>query len=199
VICGTLGLGYILCACIGILTETLKYNPGLRLPLLAECGRTVHGATANVLFKTVVLPDDDENFVRASRGGLGKIDSAALGPASALLRNVARYAPRIRTLVVVDPAYAVSKHENTLFELEAHEDAEEEEEAGTTPVSGAHVRALLEKCEALEELVWASSVPPPDGICEASLHFIWPGFNSDSGYTGTLRTHAQPQTVHVRT
>lgn len=149
-----------------IIAELVRLDPSLRLALLAECGRTVHGATANVLFQTVVLPDDDAHFGSSSGNDLGGI-----GPASALVRNVARYAPRIRTLVVVDPLHASENPENTLFELESPEDEENEDEDGIRPISALHVQGVLEQCGALEELVWAASVPPPDGICETlSIH-----------------------------
>ncbi|KAH7339403.1 hypothetical protein B0J17DRAFT_654973 [Rhizoctonia solani] len=97
--------------------------------------------TPNVLFKTFLLSDDDK----------------ALNP---VVCNPARYASRIRTLVVVDPPRR--QEPSTLFELE---DAEEEDQ-GIRPLSGHRIKSVLEKCENLEELVWASSVPPPDGICE---------------------------------
>ncbi|KAL5631644.1 hypothetical protein ACGC1H_007231 [Rhizoctonia solani] len=125
-----------------ILTSVLAQSPSLGQALLTECGRSFHNATANVLFKTFILPDDDQ----------------ALNP---VVQNPARYATRIRTLVVVDPP---RRHEeSTLFELEG---TEEDEEQGTRPLSGRRVTDILEKCENLQELVWASSVPPPDGICE---------------------------------
>ncbi|CAE6508857.1 unnamed protein product [Rhizoctonia solani] len=125
-----------------ILTSVLSHSPNLGFPLLTECGRTFHNATANVLFRTFLLPDDDE----------------ASNP---VVRNPARYASRIKTLVVVDPPH--HHQESTLFELEEAE----EEEPGITPLSGEKVKAIVEKCENVEELIWASSVPPPNGICEA--------------------------------
>jgi hypothetical protein len=64
--------------------------------------------------------------------------------------------------VVVDPPR--EHEESTLFELE--ETDEEEEEQGIRPLSGGRIRGILERCDNLEELVWGSSVPPPDGICE---------------------------------
>ncbi|CAE6419373.1 unnamed protein product [Rhizoctonia solani] len=125
-----------------ILTDVLAHSPNLRLALLTECGRTVHNATANVLFKTFLLPDDDQ----------------AVNP---VVRNPARYATRIKTLIVVDPP---RQHESsTLFELEETEG----EDQVARPLSGRRVRDILEKCDTMEELIWASSVPPPDGICEA--------------------------------
>ncbi|CEL61096.1 hypothetical protein RSOLAG1IB_04336 [Rhizoctonia solani AG-1 IB] len=110
-----------------ILTSVLAHSPNLRVPLLAECGRSFHNATANVLFKTCLLPDSDE----------------ALSP---VVRNPARYALRIRTLVVIDPPR--EHEESTLFELEETDEEGEE-----------------------QELVWGSSVPPPDGICEIFTTF----------------------------
>lgn len=144
----------------------------------------MHAATANALFHTVVLPDDDALFNRPD-AGTGTAPSedhdefyahtSGVGPASALVRNVARYGPRVHTLLVVDPTYPhAPKRENTLFELESH--AEEEggdqplESDGIRPMSAAHLEMLLRECTALEELAWVASVPPPDGICEASIH-----------------------------
>ncbi|KAJ1304365.1 hypothetical protein OPQ81_005519 [Rhizoctonia solani] len=124
-----------------ILTTVLAHSFNLRFALLTECGRSFHNATANVLFKTFILSDNDE----------------ASNP---VVQNPARYAPRIRILVVVDPPQ--HHQENTLFELEDTE----EEERGIRPLSGRRIKEILEKCANLEELVWASSVPPPDGLCE---------------------------------
>ncbi|KAG9098421.1 peroxin [Ceratobasidium sp. 370] len=148
----------------------------LRLPLLAECGRAVHAAAANVLFHTVVLPDDDAQFSCPDTNGIPPIGDSyvnghrdqQLGQARALVRNHAWYAPRLRMLVVADPPYShvAPKRENTLFELEAHESEDEDTEDGIRPVSGAHLEALLKECTKLEEMVWASSIPPPDWICE---------------------------------
>lgn len=165
------------CGCIGILTQALKSDdPPLLFPLLAESGRAVHGAAANALFDTVLLPDDDALFSTSKLSSDDKpsLDVQALGPASALIRNIARYAPRVRTLVLVDPAHSrTPKRESTLFELESHAGDEEEGDGeddpdAVKPISGAHLEELLRECSALEELKWAASVPPPDGICEVS-------------------------------
>ncbi|KAG9107524.1 peroxin, partial [Ceratobasidium sp. 392] len=168
-----------------ILTQVLRSDDpqahALRLPLLAECGRTIHAAAANILFHTVVLPDDDAPFGCTDGEEVppvndsyvnGRHENHQLGQARALVRNHARYAPWVRTLVASDPVYSYArspKRENTLFELEAHEGEngeDTEEEDGIRPISGAHLEALLKGCTKLEELVWVSSVPPPDWICE---------------------------------
>ena len=158
----------------GILTEAFKSDdPPLLLPLLAESGRAVHAAAVNVLFHTVLLPDDDALFSCSDSSADDESSASvrALGPASALIRNITRYARHVRTLVVVDPTHPhTPKRENTLFELESHVGDEErdgeEDSNGIRPISGAHLEELLSKCAALEELKWVASVPPPDGICE---------------------------------
>lgn len=137
----------------------------------------MHAAAANALFHSVVLPDDDALF--STPHDESSLSTHGLGPASALLRNCARYAPRVRTLVVVDPVQSHNpKRENTLFELESHASDEErdgeEDPDAIRPISGAHLEALLSECTALEELNWVASVPPPDGICEARDSFLFP-------------------------
>ncbi|CAE6440152.1 unnamed protein product [Rhizoctonia solani] len=120
-----------------ILTSVLAQSPSLQQALLTECGRSFHNATANVLFKTFILPDDDQ----------------ALNP---VVQNPARYAPRIRTLVVVDPP---RRHEaSTLFELEGTEQ-EQEQEQGARPLSGRRVTNILERCENLQELIFTTHTP----------------------------------------
>ncbi|KAF8756904.1 Glycosyltransferase like family 2 [Rhizoctonia solani] len=106
-----------------ILTTVLAHSPNLRIPLLAECGRPFHNAAANVLFKTFLLSDSDE----------------ASNP---VVRNPARYASRIKTLVVVDPPR--KDQESTLFELdETGEEDEDEEVSGIRPLSGGRIRDIF--------------------------------------------------------
>ncbi|KAG8746975.1 peroxin [Ceratobasidium sp. 414] len=161
-----------------ILTRILNevFRPGelqshaLRLPLLAECGRAIHAATANVLFRTVVLPDDDAQFSFTDANGIPPIGDSyvnghqhqQLGQARPLIRNHARYAPCLRVLVVADPVYShvAPKRESTLFELEAHGGEDEDaEEDGIRPVSGAHLETLLKGCTKLEEMTLATYAP----------------------------------------
>ncbi|KAG8687361.1 peroxin, partial [Ceratobasidium sp. 395] len=173
-----------------VLSELFKTDDpqihALRLPLLAECGRAVHAATANVLFHTVALPDDDalfyctdsENVSHLANSYVNGHQHPSLGQAGALVRNHARYAGRLRRLVVSDPVYSYGrspKRENTLFELEAHDEDDEDEgaeEDGIRPISGARLEMLLKGCTKLEELMWVSSVPPPDWICETLAVYI---------------------------
>jgi hypothetical protein len=169
----------------GIITEVFKHDDvnahALRLPLLAECGRTLHGATSAVLFRTVVLSDDDAQFVNTTPTLDGSyVHDHQQGPGQALVQNIARYAPCVRTLIVTDPPYTLThtpKRENTLFELESHEDESGDDEGadedGIRPISGTRLEALFRGCTGLEELVWVSSVPPPDGICEASIFVMF--------------------------
>ncbi|QRW08089.1 hypothetical protein RhiLY_07088 [Ceratobasidium sp. AG-Ba] len=166
--------------CKGILAEVLKTDDptshALCYPLLTECGRAVHDATANVLFRSTILQDDDAQFAGAGHtldtSADGLYVNQRLGPARALVENHARYGPRVRSLVVVDPVISFSstgetKTENTLFELDTHEyESDDGEEDGVRPISGIHFETLLKACTQLEEVMWASSVPPPDWICE---------------------------------
>ncbi|KAJ7287738.1 hypothetical protein C8J57DRAFT_1284756 [Mycena rebaudengoi] len=127
-----------------LVTIALKLVPSLRGPFLSCLGSCLHASAVRVLFRKITLQDNafvfisDESPFRA-------------GAAYPVLCNSSRYAPFVRTLVIADPDLP---------------EGPRLKEDSVRPIDADLLYGLFEICTNMEELVWESSFPPPDGLCE---------------------------------
>ena len=70
---------------------------------------------------------------------------------SALLSNPLRYGWAVKTFELGDPAQEVLQDESY------------------RPIDAEELARLLRACPNIEEFLWTSSMPPPDGLCEVLL------------------------------
>ncbi|KAJ6607772.1 hypothetical protein B0H10DRAFT_2070377 [Mycena sp. CBHHK59/15] len=128
-----------------IVTTALKLVPSLRGPFLSSLGSCLHASAVRVLFRTITLQDDARVFTSED-------SSLQAGAAYPVLYNPNRYASMVKTLVIVHPDLP-------------HEGSQLQDELAP-PIDADLLVRLLEICANMEELVWESSFPPPDGLCE---------------------------------
>lgn len=124
-------------------------------------------AALALLFDTATLPDDGR-LVDPVKASL--LPSA--GCVSALLLNPERYGLFVRRLSVTDPLFfaSVDNPPNTLLQFDSEDSKHDERiatnDSGVGPLPACVLSRIISACTNLEELMWLSSTPPPDGICE---------------------------------
>ena len=125
-------------------------SPGLRLTFLASLGCRIRDSAIRVLFHTLIVSDDTTSL------------SAPKSTAKPLLSNPARYAHAVKVIAIRDPESQLRapkrQSSSNLDILKSLNDIE--------PISAEKLSLLLKLCNNLEELVWESSFPPPEGLCE---------------------------------
>lgn len=108
-----------------------------------------------VLFSTLTVPDDADIF--------GTAAFCAASIITPLLSNPRRYAQTVKSLVICDSDFSLWQANGTLSVEKNHRVDPPEI---FRPIEAYKLSLLLEVCLNLEEFVWESSIPPPDGICE---------------------------------
>lgn len=151
-----------------IVRRAAAASPLLRTPFLAELGSRLHASAARVLFEDIVIPDDMRAF--------SLFAPSSLGPLAALIRNPARYGPAVRRLRVQDPSCFENfelprgreQDPAQLLQFDADDAPGDDGTQGLiAPLDSSSLDGLLAACPRLAELLWSSSTPPPDGLCEA--------------------------------
>ncbi|KAK7057386.1 hypothetical protein R3P38DRAFT_2840650 [Favolaschia claudopus] len=122
-----------------ILHTTFLVAPSVRSSFLSSLGTCLHASAVRVLFRTISIQDN----------ALMLVESQA-SPSAAVLNNPERYASSVKTFVVADPVLP--------------EDGESLLNA--QPIDADLLFRLLRLCADIETLIWESSFPPPDGLCE---------------------------------
>ncbi|KAG9014565.1 peroxin [Tulasnella sp. JGI-2019a] len=154
---------------------------------LFSASQDIHKSACRTAFASLILPDDGRLLHEATSGCLLPIAYNAI---SALLTNPARYGEYVQKLYITDPLSYEPVGDGSLetsnlglfgtFEDEGSDtalatDGEAEDDGHATavydprklgPIPAHALTALIESCVNLEEFIWASSCPPPDGICE---------------------------------
>jgi hypothetical protein len=118
----------------------------LRGPFLSSLGSCLHASAVRVLFHTISLKDNARVFAFEE----SRSKASAAYP---VLCNPARYAAAVQTLLIADPV--VPEDGDPLLPEDA-----------VTPIDADLLVRLLGICPNIEALVWESTFPPPDGLCE---------------------------------
>ncbi|KAJ7072464.1 hypothetical protein C8F01DRAFT_1104072 [Mycena amicta] len=120
-----------------IVSRAMDLEPSLRLVFLASLGSQMHSAATRILFHSVSLADSHISSE-------SERTRTVLHP---LLTNPVRYAPNVRRVCITDAAI-------------------DDGSACVPPIEAETLNFLFEMCPNVEELVWQSTLPPPDGVCE---------------------------------
>ena len=127
-----------------VVATILANEPLQKTTFLSALGKSFHASSLRALFTTVIVPDSDRHFDTTSSIAYPILT----GPAHL-------YADLVKTLVVVSPEFLGAITEGNM--------------AG---VDDEDLTRLLGACHNLEEFIWKSALPPPDGICEVSRHML---------------------------
>ncbi|KAI5828219.1 hypothetical protein K523DRAFT_339176 [Schizophyllum commune Tattone D] len=119
----------------------LDSDPSSAPLCLASLGSLMHTASAAELFSHLRLLDDDAALAL-------EYPATSRSNAFALLSNPLRYGWAVRTFELGDPAPEVLQDESY------------------RPIDADELARLLRACPDIEEFLWTSSMPPPDGLCE---------------------------------
>lgn len=118
--------------------EALTHTPSSHVHLLASLGRHVHASALRVLYGTLVISDDMRIFEPSA-----SFHRRLIAP---MFANPERYARAVKSLVVQPPL---------------------PDAFGPVPPLDSHrLTLILSDCVNLEEVVWKSSLAPPDNLCE---------------------------------
>ena len=135
-------------------------------------GSQVSHAAMRVLYTDITLEDDMRYHTTWATSPV------LLGPLAALLNNPMRYGTFVRRLIVREPTQfndfepleTVKRRAGSpLLQFDdavEDEDDDMESQGVIRPLEWAKVHELLSWCPGLTDLVWRSSTPPPDGLCE---------------------------------
>ena len=166
----------------GVVSQCLRDLPTLRIPFLAQLGRRIHSSTVRVLFRDIVIPDDERYFDAAVAALLARpTPSAAV---LALTANPQRYGKAVKRIQVQDPL-AFASLEDTFPYRRLPSDSE----LNLEPLHAASLDSILEACgPSLEEFTWTSTSLPPDGLCEVRTARIW---NLEFSFVATEPGHVQ--------
>ncbi|KAL1687522.1 hypothetical protein GGG16DRAFT_61947 [Schizophyllum commune] len=124
-----------------LVKSVLDSDPSSAPLCLASLGSRIHAASAVELFSHLRLLDDDAVL---------SLDHPATSRSTtfALLSNPLRYGWAVKTFELGDPAQEVLQDESY------------------RPIDAEELARLLRACPNIEEFLWTSSMPPPDGLCE---------------------------------
>ena len=152
----------------------LETCPTLAAVLLSTLGTRIHASAVRVLFTSITLPDDARYFLAFNVSHL-----VSLHPVSALLLNPDRYARAVKRIIVTDAGFPPPFDSLGTEGLPGLVMIDEED--SDTQITSKHTRVavqpmlakslnqLLSICMNLEQFMWCSSNPPPDGVCEVCL------------------------------
>ena len=153
------------------MSHILQTCPSLGVILLSGCGTRIHASAVRVLFTSLALPDDARYFLASEAS-----DLASRHPLSAILLNSDRYARAVKRISILDnglPLYSRALDSIGSLELVTIreedgncQDAETQNYGEPQPMPAENLNLLLTACVNLEEFIWSSPSPPPDGICE---------------------------------
>lgn len=137
-----------------MVASTFDLAPSLRTVFLSSLGSRIHESAVRVLFITVTVADDARL-------------SDSLGPPKSilttLLSNPTHYGKAVKTLAI----QSLDVDSESFSHFNVDKNAGESSDV-FRPLDASVIASLLEACPNLEEFVWQSSTPPPDGLCEVS-------------------------------
>ncbi|KAF8507772.1 hypothetical protein JB92DRAFT_675532 [Gautieria morchelliformis] len=146
-------------------------SPTLVAVLLSAFGTRVHASAVRVLFTFITISDEAHCFLAFNAS-----HPLSSHPLSALLLNPDRYGCVVKRITVTDaglppPLEAFEAEEaHGLVMIEEDESdpqtTSKQSRVAVQPMPAWNLNELLAVCLDLEEFVWCSSNPPPDGVCE---------------------------------
>jgi hypothetical protein len=148
-----------------LVSNVLKLTPSLRVTFLASLGSRMHASAVRVLFNSLSIQDDARPFGTAAHSP----DSILLP----LLSNPKRYAPAVKSIIIQEPVIGLDiQQAYDLFPPDSSGESQDENSSLVfRPLDSQNLSWILDTCSNLEEFVWESSVPPPDGLCEVCCYF----------------------------
>ncbi|TRM69688.1 hypothetical protein BD626DRAFT_563424 [Schizophyllum amplum] len=123
-----------------LVNNVLHSEPSTAPLFLASLGTRIHAISVATLFQQIHVHDDDASLALDH-------SSSARSNTFALLSNPARYGWAVKA-VVVDAA------------------SETVQDDTHRPIGADDLSRLLRSCPNLQQFIWTSSMPPPDGLCE---------------------------------
>jgi len=125
----------------------------------------VHASAVRVLFNSLSIQDDARPFGTAAHS-----PDSIMHP---LLSNPKRYAPAVKSIIIQEPVIGLDiQQAYNLFPPDSSGESEDENSSMVfRPLDSQNLSWILDACSNLEEFVWESSVPPPDGLCEVCCSF----------------------------
>lgn len=147
------------------MVNTLELVPSLRDSFLSSFGSCIHAASVRVLFRHLAIQDDGRLF--------NDPDQFRRSVTYPLFSSPKRYALAVKTLTISGyPDVSAKNTEDPNGPLSRTRSRDDNAEGYQTfyPISNSTLGQLLEVCCNIEELVWQSIFPPPDGLCEVCVY-----------------------------
>jgi hypothetical protein len=135
-------------------------SPALRITFLASLGPRIRDSAIRVLFHTLIISDDAAAL---------SAPESNVGP---LLSNPTRYAHAVKVIAIRDP----ESHLRARRKQWSSNPDNINSQNNIKPIGTDQLFSFLKLCSSLEEIVWESSLPPPEGLCEvgqlSSMHYV---------------------------
>lgn len=156
---------------VALVSYILQTCPALAAVLLSALGTRIHASAVRVLFTSMILPDDARYFL-----AFDVSHRVPSHPVCAVLLNPERYARAIKRIIVTDaglppPFEALEVEGSSGLLIIDEEDSDTQATSKHTrvavqPMLAKSLNQLLTVCANLEQFIWNSANPPPDGVCE---------------------------------
>jgi hypothetical protein len=154
-----------------LVSYILQACPTLAAVLLSAFGTRVHASAVRVLFTSITISDEARCFLAFNAS-----HPVSPHPLSALLSNPDRYGRVVKKITVTDaglppPLEAFDAEGSPGLVMVEEEESDPQVTSKRTrvavqPMPAQNLNELLAVCLNLEEFVWCSSNPPPDGVCQ---------------------------------